>query len=62
MQEKFQIKILILSFRHGMFLHIYGISPGSGLVSLHTDPDPTFIIQIRIRITDFFNGKIVYQS
>ena len=31
-----------------MFLHIYRICPGSGFVSLHTDPDPTFIIQIRI--------------
>ena len=31
----------------------YTVCPGSGsgFVSLHTDPDPTFIIQIRIRIT-----------
>ena len=33
-----------------MFLHIYRLCPGSGsrFVSLHKDPDPTFIIQIRI--------------
>ena len=33
-------------------MHIYRICPGSGseFVSLHTDPDPTFITQIRIRI------------
>ena len=27
---------------------------GSGFVSFLTDPDPTFIMQIRIRITVFF--------
>ena len=26
----------------------------SEFLSLHTDPDPTFIIQIRIRITDLY--------
>ena len=33
-----------------MFLHIYCVYvlDGSGFVSLHTDPDPTFTIQIRI--------------
>ena len=38
-----------------MFLHIYRICPGSGseFVSLHADPDPAFIIQIRIRITAY---------
>ena len=52
--RKAQINGLVNIFCHGMFLHIYRICPGprSGFVYLHTDPDPTFIIQIRIRITD----------
>ena len=37
-----------LKFCHGMFMHIYCKCPGSAFVSLNTDPDPTFIIQIRI--------------
>ena len=40
-----------------MFLHIYHtvkcICPGSGFVSLHRDPDSTFIIQIRIHKSVF---------
>ena len=43
------------------------VCPGSGFVYLHTDPvpDPTFIIQIRIRITVCKYGepiKFVYRS
>ena len=43
-------KGLILIICHCLFLHIYRICPGSrsGFVSLHTDPDPTFILQIQI--------------
>ena len=43
MSEKVPIKISL--FCHAMFLNIYSRCPGSGFVSLHTDPDPTLIIQ-----------------
>ena len=46
--RKVQNKGLILIICHCFFLHIYHICPGSGFVSLQTDPDPTLIIQIRI--------------
>ena len=51
-QEKVQIKGLILIFCQGIFLQTCRLCPGSGFVTLHTDPDPIFIIQIRIRITE----------
>ena len=39
-----------------MFLHIYVYTvcpgPGSGFVSLHTDPDPTFIKQLQSGTTN----------
>ena len=49
-ERKVLNKGLILIICHCLFLHIFPLCPGygSGFVSLHTDPDPTFIIQILI--------------
>ena len=63
-EVKCQNKGLILIICHCLFLHIYLICPGSGFVSLHTDPvpDPTFIIQIRIRITGCWQVGLLIRS
>ena len=56
-QEKVQIKGLILTFLDPssfstFTIYRYVLDPDPDLfVSLHTDPDQTFILQIRIRIT-----------
>ena len=40
-QEKVQIKGLILIFWQGIFLQTCRLCPGSGFLTLYTDPDPT---------------------